>query len=152
MQFPQIQTKDLNGNIVNLPQDFKGKLNLILVAYERWHQKDVDSWVPLLDKLEAKIADFCYYELPVVGEMGWFGQKQLDFWMRTGIPDKDTRAKTLTLYISRHQFRQDLEITNKNHISLLLLDKEGRVIWRTLGAYTEESGHALEHHVQIRSG
>ncbi|MCG8349983.1 MAG: hypothetical protein MI924_19635 [Chloroflexales bacterium] len=46
MKFPNVATKDLNGDAKTLPNDFAGDLNLLLIAYEQWQQREVDSWLP----------------------------------------------------------------------------------------------------------
>lgn len=143
MKFPTVETNDLNGKSYALPQDFEGKYILVLIAYLQWQQQQVDSWVPFLDELEQNVTGFRYYELPLVGEMGWFGRKQLDFFMRTGIPDKETRSRTLTLYIERAPFREKLGIETEAEIALLLLDPEYEVVWRGMGAYDAETAVSL---------
>ena len=139
MKFPALKTKDLNGEQRILPDSFKGEINLLIVAYQQYHQAEVNTWVPLADQLEAQFPDFHYYELPVVGRMGPFGRMQLDFWMRQGIPSPTTRERTLTLYIDRAGFRQSLHIETEETIALLLLDRSDHVIWQGYGPYDEST-------------
>lgn len=143
MKFPTLKTKDLNGEQRDLPESFKGEINLIIVGYQEWHQTEIDTWLSLADQLEAEFPDFHYYELPVVGSMGPFGRMQLDFWMRQGIPNRTTRERTLTLYIDRAGFRQSLNIERDETIALLLLDRSDRVIWQGYGPYTESNAAGL---------
>ena len=149
MRFSTITTKDLNGDIKTLPTDFTGDLNLVFVAYEQWHQREVDSWIPHVKRMEEKMSNFEHYELPVVGEMGMLGRMQLDFWMRTGIPDYDTRSRTLTLYVDREEFRAPLGIPNEEHIALLLIDGEGNVVWRDEGEFSEGTAVSLQNTMAI---
>lgn len=143
IQFPELTTKDLNSDSYTLPGAFAGHRNLILIGYEQYHQNEVNTWFPLAEELEKNVEGFRYYELPVVGKMNMFGKMQLDFWMRQGIPDRAARARTLTLYIDRDTFRQQLAIDTDRTIALLLLDEGGRVIWREMGPYSEEAGQSL---------
>ncbi len=143
MQFPIITTRDLNGDEKTLPADFTGDINLIFIAYYQWHQREVDSWIRTANQLEKEFENFQYYELPVVGEMNWFGQKQLDFWMRTGIQDRKTRARTLTLYVNQSEFRQQVGIDTENTIALILLNREGKLLWQALGPYSDETAQSL---------
>ena len=143
MIFPTITTKDLNGDTKTLPNDFTGELNFILLAYDQWHQQEVDTWLPFIEEVRQEMPTFEHYELPLVGNMGWMGQKQLDFWMRRAIPDLDTRSRTLTLYTDRADFRAKLDVPDENHIALFLLDAEGEILWRGEGAYSTETAIAL---------
>lgn len=151
MQFPHVTTRDLNGAEKTLPADFSGDLNLVLIAYVQWQQREVDSWLPTADRLEATLPNFRYYEVPVVGQMGRFGQMQLDFWMRTGIPDRETRARTLTLYVDRAAFRRQLGIGDEAHIALLLLDRAGTIVWRGSGAYSAATAASLQEALQAQA-
>lgn len=143
MRFPNTTTRDLNGDLRTLPADFTGELNLILLAYQQWHQREVDSWVPLAEKLEKEYPDFRYYELPLVGNMNFIGRLSLDYWMRQGIPDKRTRARTLTLYQDRADFRQKLNIETEETIALVLLNGSGDVLWQALGPYADQTARSL---------
>lgn len=151
MKFPSISSKDLNGRQRTLPNDFEGNWNLLLIAYEQWQQNEVNTWLPVVDKLENDVDGFHYYELPVVGEMGMFGRMQLDYWMRNGIPDSETRDRTITLYTDQTDFRDALEIPDQEHIALLMLDNDGNVIWRGDGAYSSDTAKSLIDEVESLS-
>jgi predicted transcriptional regulator len=71
--------------------------------------------------------------------------------MRAGIPNQATREKTITLYIDKKALRRALEIPNEETIWVLVLDKQGNVLWRTEGAYSQEKGEALLNTIQEHS-
>lgn len=144
MQFPKLTTRDLNGAKRDLPDDFGGEINLLLVAYLRHHQEDVDTWVPRLRELEADIPGLRYYELPVVGPMNRLGRLSLDLGMRAGIPDPDVRERTLTLYVDRAEFRRSLGIPTEDTIALVLLDRDHRVAWQDLGPFRDDTASELD--------
>jgi hypothetical protein len=64
--------------------------------------------------------------------------------MRAGIPNHATRERTITLYIDKRPFRDALAIPDESDITVLLFDRQGRVLWRSSGAYSPEKGEALE--------
>ena len=112
---PTLTTRDLNGDVKTLPD---GNLNVLIVAYERPQQRQVDSWISTLAALELEVPGLRYYELPVVGAMSPARKQHLDFAMRQGIPDRDARARTLTFYVDRHQFRAPLGIDGESQIAV----------------------------------
>lgn len=144
MRFPTYTTKDLNGSKLTLPDDFVGEVNLLFVAYERWQQASVDSWVGFAAEMEAGHPGLRYYELPVVGEANLPGRVMLDYWMRQGIPDIETRGRTLTLYVEQSQFCESLDIVDRDQIAILLLDANGDVIWRSRGPFATDTAERLE--------
>ena len=46
--WPSLQASDLNKRKIELPGGLAGELNVLLVAFQREQQKDVDTWLPLL--------------------------------------------------------------------------------------------------------
>ena len=67
----------------------------------------------------------------------------LDRGMAAGIPDPAARARTITLYTDVRQFMKQLGIPSTSQIQALLLDRSGRVLWRSQGAFTPVKGEAL---------
>ncbi|MBM3494809.1 MAG: hypothetical protein FJX72_10920, partial [Armatimonadetes bacterium] len=86
--FPVLEAESLRNRTVRLPEGLTGARNLLLVAYEREQQADVDTWLAVLDTLAPRIPDFAYYELPTIsGSYKWM-RAVIDGGMRGGIPDR----------------------------------------------------------------
>ncbi len=139
-QLPPVATNDLNGVRRTLPD---GRLNVLLIAYQQWQQLEVDSWVPALRGLEQRHDELSYFELPVVGEMDVFRRRSLDYFMRRGIPDRQVRSRTLTVYTDTAGFRAPLGIDDEDHIAVVLVDGDGLVLWRGTGPHTPGAARAL---------
>ena len=143
MQFPPIEGSNLAKRTFRLPNDLEGELNVVLVAFQRWHQDQVDTWAPLLDELEGTVPGFRYYELPVIRSMNRFSQWMLDEGMRAGIPSQPVRARTITIYTDKEEFRSALQMPEENNIYLMLVTQHGEILWRGRGAYTQETARSL---------
>ena len=139
-RLPQLTTRDLNGLRRTLPD---GRLSVLLIAYQRWQQLEVDTWIAALDALERAYDDVSYYELPVVGEMNLVAQRSLDFYMRRGIPSREVRARTLTSYVDTVGFREPLGIPDEDHIAVVLVDVDGLVLWRGSGVHSDGAEQSL---------
>ncbi|MGD8486916.1 MAG: hypothetical protein PVG27_04015 [Chloroflexota bacterium] len=139
-RLPQITTRDLNGVRRTLPN---GQLSILLIAYQRWQQLEVDTWIPALRAIERRHDEVSYFELPVVGEMNALGRRSLDFWMRRGIPDRHARSRTLTFYVDASGFREPLGIPDEEHVAIVLVDVDGLVLWRGSGAHTPGAERSL---------
>lgn len=144
MQLPDVSGSNLNRQKLSFPKDFIGEINLVFIAFQQWHQDLINEWVPLAEQMEKNIPELHYYEFPVVYEMGWLGRTFLNEGMRAGIPNPATRARTITLYLEKPTFRQVLDIPDESTIWAYLFDREGRVLWRTSGSFSEDKGIALE--------
>ena len=67
----------------------------------------------------------------------------IDQGMRGGIPDLATRSRTITLYTDKDRFRQALDLSGEDHITILLVDRRGEVMFRTQGAYRPDTAKEL---------
>lgn len=143
MQFPALQASNLNGDKLNLPENFIGQVNLLLVAFQQWQQSSVNTWLPFAENLEARLPEFHYYELPTIRKMNFLARTFIDSGMRAGIPDPDTRARTITLYLDKDEFRDSLDINDESRIHLFLVDRSGNVLWRGQGEYKLETADQL---------
>jgi hypothetical protein len=63
--------------------------------------------------------------------------------MRAGITDQTARERTITLYIDTERFREALDIPSKNEVHVLLINREGEILWRTTGSFSEDKGQEL---------
>lgn len=143
MRFPETEGSSLSKRSFRLPHDFEGELNVVLVAFQRWHQNQVDTWAPLLDEMERTVPGLRYYELPVIRSMNRFNQWLLDEGMRAGIPSRPVRARTITIYTDKERFRVGLQMPEEDHIYVMLVSRQGEILWRGRGAYTREAAQSL---------
>jgi len=131
--FPTVEGRDLEMQPKTLPASFAGQRNLVLVAFQRWQQQEVDSWLGSASAIAAKDPGFRFYEVPTLGQGYSWMRGFIDGGMRRGVPDPAARARTITLYIDKVPFRRALGITSEEHITVLLLDERFHVIWRNTG-------------------
>lgn len=144
MKLPTVRGANLLRQTLEFPASFTGELNLVFVAFQQWQQREVDSWVPLAEKLHQSLPRLQYYEFPTIQSMNFLARTFINEGMRAGIPNRETRARTITLYLDKKAFRSALDIPDEAHIHVFLFDADGNVLWRTTGAFTEEKGEALE--------
>ena len=137
IRFPEVAGRDIDGNDFVVPTDFAGDLNLVLMAFTREHQYDVNTWLPHVRELESSRQGFRVYEVPTLWEMNWLQRKQLDFWMSTGIQDPLARATTITLYTDLQALQPALALPDFDTIQVLLVDRDGLVVWRSEGAFSK---------------
>lgn len=148
--FPDIDGKSLQGETYALPEDFAGELNLVLVAFRREHQADVDRWLPVAKQLEDNYQGLRYYELPVMGRLYRPVRPFIDGGMRRGVTDEAAQKRTITCYLKVSAFRHSLDLPTKNEIYALLVDREGTVHWGRQGRPSESAKRSLTKVVEDR--
>lgn len=143
MRLPNVSGYNLERQKMNFPADFSGRVNLVFIAFQRWHQDIIDGWVPFVASLSETWPQLNYYEFPTLSRGNFLYRTMLNEGMRAGIPSQDTRARTITLYLDKAAFRQALEIPNEQEVWLYLFDRDGAVLWRMAGEFTPERGESL---------
>jgi len=141
--FPQVKASNLNKKVLQLPADLQGHPRLVLVAFERQQQQDVDTWLAVMPALQKEHPGLAYYELPTISRLNGMVRWFIDNGMRGGIPDPAQRERTITLYLDKAPFEKALAIGSEKQIHALLLDRDHKVIWRAEGRYSAEKGTAL---------
>jgi len=143
MTFQAVNGSNLLRQKLSLPQDFQGRINLVFIAFQRWHQMEVDSWSALAEELEEEYKGLAYYELPTLQNGGPLYRIFLNEGMRAGIPNPKTRERTITLYLDKADFRAALNMPDEEHIYVLVVDRQGKEFFRTRGPYSPEGETAL---------
>ena len=67
--FPPLKAENLNGVIMNMPSEFEGEVNLLLIAFLQKQQADVDTWLKPLPAIAKAHPKMRYYELPTIKGM-----------------------------------------------------------------------------------
>jgi hypothetical protein len=133
VRFPTIRADALSGRSYTLPRDFAGRANLVLIAFRREQQADVDTWLPAARALAASSPEVRYYELPTIGRGYVLMRPIIARGMRGGVTDPEARDATITLYTNVDQFRATLGLASADVVHALLLDGDGVVRWRAEG-------------------
>lgn len=144
MKFPVVRGENLQGRTFTLPADFEKERNIVIIAFQREQQYDVDTWTPLMKRLTAEHTDLAVYELPTISALNPLFQWYINRGMRAGIPDPGTRHATITLYLDKQPFRQALDLPDEERIYLLMVTGTGDVVWRTEGRWTQEKEQQLQ--------
>lgn len=142
--FPPVTATNLEKRELSLPADFEGDRNLLLVAFEREQQKNVDTWLREMKRFEELDPSFRYYELPTIERTNAFVRWFIDGGMRRGIPDQKARERTITLYLDKKPFCDALLITDQKKIYAFLVDRAGNVLWKSEGDFDEAKGASLK--------
>ena len=139
MTFPTVSGSNLQRAKLTLPQDFAGDYNLLFIAFQQWHQDEVNTWIPLAESCEAQFPGLVYYELPTIRALNAFSKFFINEGMRAGIPNPKSRERTITLYLEKDDFRTALGLEDEEHIFALLIDHQGNELWRARGPLSPDS-------------
>lgn len=144
--FPRVTASNLEKQRFVLPRDFAGDRNIVVIAYKRRQQADVDTWIPWLNRIVAARRDVRWYELPTISKttgtlLGWF----IDRGMRRGIADIRQRRRTITLYLDKDRFRKTLGLPDgEDMIHILVVTRRGDILGRASGRFSDAGAAAIK--------
>lgn len=141
--FPSVSAYALNKSRVNLPADFAGQPNLLLLSFEQEQQKDIDTWLPLVKELQKANPALRTYMLPVFSRQNFLYRWWENSSLRSGVSDPQWLEFTIPIYVDKTKFRQDLKVDNEQQVVVLLIDKTGKVLWQNTGPLSDEKKSAL---------
>jgi hypothetical protein len=136
--FPPLSSHALSGEKVTLPEDCRGYVTLIAIAFERGAQGMIESWFEPFWQDFGDTPQVRFYEIPMIGSSYWkLMSGWIDSGMRSGIPPAK-HPFVVTYYGDLFPYRRDLGMDDPALAYLFLLDAEGRIRWRAKGYAGEE--------------
>ena len=136
--FPPLTGYDLNKQKVTLPEGMAGKTDLLLISFAPEQQKDVDSWLPAAQALQHVNFQFHYYELPVEGRENFIFRWWDTSSLRSEQNDPQIWPWIVPLFVERGELTRELNVPNAKQVVALLVDRQGRILWRASGAMTPQ--------------
>lgn len=141
--FPQLTGIDLEGEKRELPKAFENKINLVVVAFKREQQENVNGWIKVADEILEKNSEVGFYEIPLIYELGAISRGFINNGMRRGIPDIKARKRTITVYTNREEFFKMMKMKEEK-IYLLVISNQGKIMQRIEGDATKKNISALK--------
>ena len=139
-RFPSAAGRDLSGARVRLPDAVLGAPALLLVAYRRAAQADVDRWVAFAHR---EAPGLTVLELPVIPALIWRPLRGwIDAGMRGGVP-QDQWSSVVTLYGEGAAVRDFVGDRGAPVAHATLLDADGTVRCLEAGGFGDAAGRRL---------
>jgi len=136
--FPPMSGWNLNKQKVTLPGGMAGNTDLLLISFAPEQQKDVESWLPVAEALQHMNFQFHYYELPVEGRENFVFRWWDTSSLRSNQNDPQMWPWIVPLFVERGSLLRDLNIPNAKQVVAMLVDRQGRILWRASGAMTPQ--------------
>lgn len=141
-KFPTIPAKTLSGDQVVFPDQLNKKVNLVILAFEEWAQKDVDTWAAFLLKEYDIDDEINYYELPMMSKFYSWLSGWIDGGMKQGISPV-LHDNVATFYGERKPYFDFFGIEDLNTCYVYLLDEEGKIQFAASGPMQKKKQEEL---------
>lgn len=127
-----------------MPDDLEGSPRVLLVAFDRFHQRVVDAWVRVLeDRGRADAPGMRVYEIPTIGTQWRWARGFIDGGMVAAIPDRDVRRRTLTAYTDVARVLRALDLPDASRPCAVVLDDAGDIVAMSVGGPEDEGADAV---------
>ncbi len=130
--FPEIKGELLSSKAITLPDHCKGKVSVLIIAFKRGTQNQIDTWTQPLMKEFSICSDFRFIEVPMISNFYSWLSHYIDNGMRGGIAEP-MHKNVMTYYGPLNSYYDYFDVQDKKLCYLFLLDKEGRIQFLTKG-------------------
>jgi hypothetical protein len=141
--FPSITSYSLDKEKITLPGELQGQIDLLLLSFRAEQQNDINSWMPAAQALQHLNFQFRYYQLPVAEKENAIFRWWETSSMRSDQSDPEALRWIVPIWVDRRKFFQDIAIPNDKQVVVLLVDRQGKVLWRSSGPLTPDKRTAL---------
>jgi hypothetical protein len=147
VQFPDLDTRTLQGVDKRLPSDLPAERTLLLLPFRQWQQRQVDAWIGRADDagwaadLTAGDAapPFAVLEVPCISRRWSVGRSFIDGGMAASIRVPKVLARTWTAYTDVGRVQRALDITDSEQTWVGVLTQSGEVLAHAAGEPTSRS-------------
>jgi len=134
-----VTSYSLDKQKVSLPGGLEGQTDLLLISFKPEQQADIDSWLPAAQALQHASFQFRYYQLPVAERENFVFRWWESSSMRSDQTDPETWHWIVPLWVDRKSFFADLQIPNEKQVVILLVDRQGHILWRASGPMSADT-------------
>ena len=149
-RLPTLFAKRLDQQPVVLPQQLPAARTLALVAYTREQGDEIDSWIRGL-RLDED-ASIPWFRMRVLNDPGnESARSAIEDKLLARHPSKTDRSRLVPVFTDREAFVRAAGVSGAEHASVLVLDREGKVLARAEGVFDEAKAQALRETLLARN-
>lgn len=154
-QYPELEAETVEDKVVTLPQDQRGRITLLGMAYSKKSENDLNTWFePVYTKfIHSKTQDaglfasFTYdvdvYFIPMFTGINAAATGSAK---RQAVKNIDARLLPYILFYKGQlkPYKDALDFEKKDIPYMFVLDRNGKIIYATSGAYSHTKMDAIE--------
>jgi len=132
-RLPAMHGEFLTGRTAVLPDVASGRIAILLLGFTYDARYAVEEWARhfALFKNDPRVT---FYEIPMIDGLARLGKWFIDNGMRRGTPESDYE-RVITVYGGTDPWKRLVDFRDPKAAYLILLDRDGSVVWNYSGAY-----------------
>ncbi|AMO25379.1 hypothetical protein GCM10027034_42160 [Ramlibacter solisilvae] len=149
-RLPTLFAKRLDQQQVVLPHQLPAERTLALVAFTRHQRAEIDSWIQGL-RLDQDTS-IPWFRMSVVNDPGSESARTaIENKLLARHPSESERSRLVPVFTDRQAFARAAGISGTERASILVLDRQGKVLARAEGKYDEAKAQALRETLLARN-
>jgi hypothetical protein len=141
-RLPELTVKRLDQQRIVLPRGLTADRTLVLVAYSKTQREEIESWIKGL-RLD-KDSSIAWIKMPVVNDPGNEAVRNAVERKLLAQHSADTeRSRIVPVFTDRQAFIRAAGLSGHEHASVLVLNRDGKVLARAEGRFDEAKAQAL---------
>jgi hypothetical protein len=146
--FPELKAETLTDSVISFPNDTKGKSTLICMAYSADAEKDLKTWYePTYDKFIAKTELMSDMFIPMFTGVKAAGAAKAKKDMKESV-QVDLQPHVVVYKGELDAYKETLKMDDKSKPYIYVLDKDGKIVFVTSGAYTEDKMDEIDEYIE----
>ena len=141
-RFPAVAGEALDGTSFVAPRDLAIGCTVAMIGFVLEHKPELESWVPFIDTLVRSRPDIRARLFIGLGTPKWL-RRGIVTAMKAAVHAPEQRASTIPLFVDVDAFARSLGISDRAHLTVLLVEPDGRITWRGSGPFSEAAGASL---------
>lgn len=133
---------DLDGKTYLAPTELPAQKSVLILGFAHAQQEKVAAWYGALREALGQSHASSIFEVPVFNTSSLTFRSMVRNAMRMGSSSEE-RARTLTLFVDRDGFTKALSIDDLSAPTVLVVNREGRVLKSAHGEVAPEKVEAL---------
>jgi hypothetical protein len=142
-KFPEISGKSLNKLPITLPNDFKRKLNILILPCSKVNKLILERWASFMDTLISDISFLDYYQINIFNKKLKVLRRYIEARARRNILNRNLE-KVIHIYQELTVLKKILDLKDHKSIYIFLINNKGDILWRTEGRYDLEKAQLLK--------
>ena len=148
LKIPSLQGTTLAGQTVSLPQQFEGKVGVLVVGFSKNSGDVCKGWGQQLAKSYHDSQDVIYFQMPVLESVPKLVRGMVVKSIKSGVPEAE-QPHFLPVFSHEAELRTIARYSNADDAYILVVDGKGNVRWETSGKFTDAGFAALKQQVEI---
>jgi len=148
-QFPNLTGKTLSDKTINIPTDTKGKYTIICISHSQKSSEAIKNWMqPMYTAFldDSEYDTYIYFIGMIAGIKELMGST-IEKKMKETI-DPELQPYVLLYRGNVGDYKQSLSMPDKESPYFFVLDKQGKIVYKTSGAYTDDKLDAIENSIK----